>query len=72
MLSPLSGLCECEGRVLRQQLMTQSHDRNAARKDGRRRKWPAMTSKLDDNTCDRLSLQHFTAPAYPMSRKVLE
>ena len=63
-LPPLCGLCECEGRVLRQQLMTQSHDRNAAREDDRRRKWPAMTSKLNDNKSDKLSRK---TPQRPLS-----
>jgi hypothetical protein len=40
-------------------MMAQSHDRNAAWEDDRRRKWPAMTSKLNDNTCDTLLLRYY-------------
>jgi hypothetical protein len=64
MLPPLCGLRESEGCVLRQRMTAQSPDRNAAREGGRRRKWPAATSKLNDITCDTLSPQNFTTPAY--------
>jgi hypothetical protein len=63
MLPALCGLRESEGCVLRQQIMAQSPDRNAAREPGRRRKWAATTSKLNDNTCETLSPQNFTTPA---------
>jgi len=63
-LSSLCGLYESEGCVLRQQMMAPSHDRNAVPEDGRCRKWPATTSKLNDNSCDTLSPQYFTTPAY--------
>jgi len=62
-LPPLCGLHESDDRVLRQEMMAQSHDKNAVPEDGRRRKWPATTSKLNDNTCDTLSPQDFATPA---------
>jgi hypothetical protein len=48
MLPPLCSLRESEGRVLRPQMMAQSPDRNAAREDGRRRKWPPQELASDD------------------------
>jgi hypothetical protein len=63
MLPPLCVLYESDGRILRQEMMAQSHDKNAVREDGRRRKWPATTSKLNDNSCDTVSPQNFTTPA---------
>jgi hypothetical protein len=64
MLPPLCGLREAEGRVLRQSMMAQSWHKNAFREDCRRWGWPAITSKLNDNTCDSLLPQNFTTPAY--------
>jgi hypothetical protein len=52
-------------------MMAQSWDWNAVRADGRRWKRPAMTSKLNDNTCDTLLLQHFTTPAYAVSQPLI-
>jgi hypothetical protein len=63
MLPLLCGLCEFEGET-ESTNDGQSHNRNVAREDSRRRKWPAMTSKLNDNKCDRLSPQNFTMPAW--------
>ena len=50
--------------MLHQQMRTQSPGRNAVPEHGRRRNWPATTSKLNDDTCDTLSPQNFTKPAY--------
>jgi hypothetical protein len=63
-LSMLCGLFASGGRVLRQQMMAQSHGKNSVPEQGCRRKWPAMTSKLNDSTCDTLSPQKVTTPAY--------
>jgi hypothetical protein len=60
---PLCGLYESDGRILRQEMMAQSHDKNAVPEDDRGRKSPATSSKLNDNSCDTLSSQNFTTPA---------
>jgi len=74
MLPPLCGLRESEGccaastnegAVARQERCSgaRSLQEMAAAGNGRCRKWPATTSKLNDNTCDTLSPQNFTTPA---------